>query len=85
MSSLSQIRKQRRLAINAQGFELNPPRCLNCRHYGPPMHGVPSTLLTKPKAYRPRTCALGSFQVMPWSICDRWTGANGETLEAAAA
>lgn len=66
--------KRKREAV---AFELNPPRCINCTHYEPPMFGVPGKV-----AYLPARCEQGGFTVLPHSICDQWTGRAGETLEA---
>jgi len=66
----------RRRARENQGFEWRPPRCLNCDHYQPPTHGVPSR-----QQYTAPRCKLGKFAVEPYSICDQWHGANGDRLE----
>lgn len=60
----------------AVGFELNPARCCNCKHFSPPIHGVPAK-----RPYTFPTCAEMGFTVKPHSICDLWTGRDGETLE----
>lgn len=74
-------KRVRRKAREAQGFELNPPRCLNCEHLQAPKLGVPSGPAGKGHPFVPMACRLGNFQVKAWSICDRWTGRDGETLE----
>lgn len=72
-------KKLRATAIKQQGFELNPPRCLNCQHFSPPVHGV--NLVNKKTSYRPPSCRLGKFAVKSSSICDKWLGTDGEKLE----
>lgn len=57
----------------SQGFDRNPPRCATCIH----------TLKDKrqpPKRFG--LCRVGWFPVKPHSVCDRWTNARGETVEA---
>ena len=61
---------------DAAGFELNPPRCINCNHFQPPAHAVPGKT-----QFRPSRCGSMGFSVKPHSICDRWEGQGGETLE----
>lgn len=73
MSSKPSTRAKRK----AVGFEFNPPRCINCRYYQPPIYGVPGKT-----AYRAPKCEIGGFNVNPHSICDLWTGRNGDVLEA---
>ena len=75
--STASLKKRRRLARAAQGFEHNPPRCINCEHYRPPVHAVP-----KKTVYREPFCNFGHFEVTPHSICDEWLGKDGETLLA---
>lgn len=67
------LHRQRKAAV---AFELNPPRCINCQNYEPPMHAVPGKT-----TYLPPRCGALSFAVKPSSICDIWTGRDGETIE----
>jgi len=76
-------KRQRRAAMNRQGFELNPPRCLNCDYFSPPSHGAPAPDGRIKVAYRVMRCKLGGFEVKPSSICDKWRGRDGEELEGA--
>lgn len=64
-------RKKRKAA----GFEFNPPRCVNCDHYDPPVHAVAGLTF-----YKPRECLKHGFTVETHSICDDWLGRSGETL-----
>lgn len=75
--STAGLKRKRRAKKVEMGFELNPPRCLNCQHFTPPRYGVPG----KPGTWREPGCSLGGFMVLQWSICDQWRGINGETLE----
>lgn len=72
----AQKKKKRKAARDAQNFEMNPPRCSNCEHFSPPIHGVAE----KHKYKEPR-CGLGGFVCWPKSICDAWVGRDGETIE----
>lgn len=76
-------KRVRRKARAAQGFELNPPRCLNCSHLQPPKFGVPGSPNGGGYQYTAMACKIGNFQVKAWSICDLWTGRDGETLAGA--
>lgn len=76
--STSGIKRKRRARQAAMGFELKPPRCLNCEHFKPPRHGVPG----KPGTWHEPACGIGHFPVLASSICDKWAGRNGEVLEA---
>jgi hypothetical protein len=80
-ANVSKAGNGKRAARKSQGFELSPPRCLNCQHFTPPAHGVPSTARKAGKPYRPAVCSIGGFSVKAHSICDRWKGTGGEVLE----
>ena len=69
-------------ARQIQGFELNPPRCVNCDHLVAPKHGTPESPHGRKQPYIAMACGLGNFQVVAWSICDRWKGRDGDELEA---
>jgi hypothetical protein len=77
--STAKRKRLRRSSRAHQGFEFNPPRCMNCEHFKPPVHGVP--VPGKKKQYRPPSCGLGGFLVEAHSICNKWIGRDGETLE----
>lgn len=79
--STAKRKRARRNSKAAQGFEKNPPRCINCTQYDAPRHGAPSKPGAKAVAFHPPFCKLGKFAVKPSSICDRWVGDSGETLE----
>jgi hypothetical protein len=68
-------------ARKLQGFEMHPPRCTNCKHYVPPVHGRPECAEFKKTQYEPPRCGLGWFIVHPHSVCDQWTGKEGDTLQ----
>ena len=70
-------KRLRKAAKQAQGYEDRPPRCLNCEHYSSPQHGTPD----RKNFYQPAICGLGGFPVRAFSICDRWVGTDGSTLE----
>lgn len=72
----AKIKRYRKKAHAAFGFERNPPRCISCEHYKPPVHGVPGR-----SQHVPPRCGLGNFPVEAHSICDRWIGADGSTVE----
>lgn len=59
-----------------QGFERSPARCANCRYLKP---SVPA--IRGESFYESPKCKLGDFQVKLYSVCDKWTGLSGETLE----
>jgi hypothetical protein len=58
----------------AQGYDNKPPRCGECVHFVPCGH-------KRGGRWQPPTCAIGGFAIESFGICDRWQGANGETLE----
>lgn len=64
-------KKRRKL----MGYEQHPPRCINCQHFDPPVHGVPGVTF-----FKTSSCLLGEFQTGAQSICDHWVGINGEKL-----
>lgn len=65
------------------GFEMNPARCVNCNHYKPASFGTPRGIEQKQRYFRAPQCGLGGFVVKAHSICDKWVGKDGETLEQA--
>lgn len=69
-------KKANRAKRAAVGFELNPASCVNCRHFDPPVYGVPGK-----HPYKPPMCEQMGLMVLPHSICDLWTGRDGERLE----
>lgn len=58
----------------AQGYDDKPPRCGECVSFVPCGH-------KRGGRWQPPTCAIGGFAVQSFGICDRWQGANGDTLE----
>ena len=66
-------RKRAKLAAE---FELNPPRCGNCKHYVREVFAVPnSTKYTAPH------CPILNVAAKPHSICNNWIDIKtGETL-----
>ncbi len=68
-------KKQRERAQKAlQGYEKNPPRCLNCIHF---QQVQPRNAEAK---YKPAMCRYGEFAVTWHGICDFWHGIDGATL-----
>jgi hypothetical protein len=59
-----------------QGYERHPARCINCKHYSPPVYAVPGI-----HPYKNARCEYGDFATWHDAICDVWTGQNGETVE----
>lgn len=67
----------RRRAKAANGFELSPPRCGNCKHYVREVFAIPGG-----QGYTAPHCSLIKVAAKPHSICDRWIDIKtGETLE----
>lgn len=73
-------KRVRKKAKQTQGFELNPPRCVNCQHLRAPKWGLPALNGKAQHPYVAMACGLGNFQVLAHSICDKWEGKDGETL-----
>jgi len=74
MSYLSQLRSK----VN---YEKDIARCGNCKSYKPPyvyLKKDSQTARSKP------ICTLHFFDVAVNSLCDKWTGKDGATLEKSA-
>ena len=73
---MSKVGAKKKALRKEVDFEFNPPRCINCINFIPPVHGVPGR-----KFYRAPKCMLHDFEVKPHSICNIWSGRSGEVLE----
>lgn len=65
-------REQRR----AQGYDPNPPLCLNCKRFVKPMKRMGNFPSTAP------FCSASGLTVSSVGVCDFWIGHQGAVLES---
>ena len=71
MSHLSRLKKN----VN---YEHNVPRCAICNHFQKSMIVLTTDSMTKRINHH---CKRHGFNVAPNSVCDTWTGVDGDILE----
>jgi len=69
---LKNARNTARAARSKQGYDPDPPRCMNCKRY---FKGAP-TIEVHP------FCSVQGTTVSANGVCDFWEGVHGEQLEA---
>lgn len=72
-SSTKRVKRVRK----EQGWENQPPICLNCTEYRPTF----CRIVNGEKVFYKGHCNLGKFRTFPHSVCDKWVGKDGTKLE----
>lgn len=71
MSKLSQLKHD-------WNYDTDVPRCATCVHFKTAMIVLTTNSRTKRINHH---CGIGFFRVAQNSVCDKWLGADGSTLE----
>lgn len=70
MSAVSRLRR-------AVSYEIDVPRCANCKHFRPSVMFLRNSLPVKSWA----ECHLHEFTARPTACCNSWQGKRGDVLK----